>query len=141
MEGSIVKEIIKAQKGINAVPPPSVGIVGVEGCGGIAVFPKKLRQSGKLVGNKLLIGNASGRQEGHGVAGEKLKFRVGCVAAQDRDEYVAGNGVLASVKGAEEGHVILRGLEIADDGQIGKGLVHDDDDVGHIFIPGSEGGA
>ena len=48
----------------------------------------------------LLIGNASLRQKGHGISGQVLKFRIGCIPAQNGHIQPAGNGVVSAFEQA-----------------------------------------
>ena len=74
-----------------------------------------------------LIGIAARRKKGHGVAGEELKFRVGSTGADGGNVDIALNGFV--LQAVDKGHIVHICLKIPHHGQVGKGLVHNDDDV------------
>ena len=81
----------------------------------------------------LLIRNGAGRQERHGVAGQKFIFGIRRVAALDGDVQIALDRIfLQRVDVRRHGEI---GFIVTQRAQIGKCLVHDDDDIGQL-LPG-----
>ena len=120
--------MVKVQILVGQHPVPARGLVGVEGGGLIALALGQGGQGGHALLHIELIGHGVGGLEQSGEAGEVLKFHAGGAAAGDGGVHPALDGVL--LHGVEEGGGVLRGLKGIKNGKIGKGLVHDDHDVG-----------
>ena len=99
----------------------------MKGGGGVALASSQGSQGGHALLHIELVGHRMGRLEEAGKAGEVLKFHRGGAAAGDGGVHPAPDGVF--LQGVEEGGGVLRGAEGIEEGQIAKGLVHNDDDV------------
>ena len=86
--------------------------------------------------NILLIWNRSHRQIGHTIACQKLIFRIGCIAALDGNMQIALDCVFRQCIDVRCDREI--GFVVTQRAQIGKGLVHDDDDVGKLLVGGQQ---
>ena len=128
----LVHLAVEVQIVIGQHPVPPAGLVGVEGGGLIALAPRHGGQGGHPLLHVQLIGHRVRGLEQAGEAGEVLELHRGRPAPGDRGVHPALHRVL--LQGVEEGGGVLAGLEVVEDGEIGKGLVHDDDEVGGLPV-------
>ena len=125
----------KSHCGIDRIPVPAGGIVGMHGDRLIAQTRQVRGQRRRLSLDILLIGNAALRQKGHGISRQIFEFGVGRISAENGNVQPAGNGVFSAIKQAvDEGHIILIHRKITQNRRIGKRFVHDDNDVRELSL-------
>ena len=100
----------------------------MEGCRLVALGPGQSRQGGHVLLHIQLIGHGMGRLEKTGEAREILKFHRSRSAAGYRGVHPALDGVL--LQGVKERCGILRNFKAVKNGEVRKGLIHNDHQVG-----------
>ena len=120
-------ELVEAQPGIGLIPLPGGASAGVEGQSLVTPCLEQGGQRGGGAQHILLVGDAARGQEGHGVAGEELKFAGAGARAEHRGVGVAEDGV---VQGTDVVGDAFAELQVAVGLKISPGFVHNGDDVG-----------
>ncbi len=121
------EDAVEAEVPIDRRPVPPGGEVGVHEHG---LIPQRLHlgaQIGHPRRHVHLEGHGAVRQEGHGVPCEEFKLGIGRGAPEHRGVGRPLHRVLRQAM--EKGHGVLVGLQTKGLREIGKGLVHNDDQV------------
>ena len=125
-------EVFKAEIGVRLFAVPAADVIRMEGRRVVALLTQRPRHRWRAAMDVRRIGHSAARQKTLGVAGEHFVFCAGGAAATDRNLQRAANGVLLEAVEKWQ-HFLVRLEAIADRLQIGKGFVHDHDDVRLFF--------